>query len=112
MRIADGIHSIDGTNAHVYVVETGSGIIQVDSAMMGQFGRIREFYSSTGLRPDAIVVTHSHMDHIGELASVVRSYGSRVYAHPEEIPVVEGRRRMYSRSKLISIIGAIASRGL
>jgi len=38
----------------------------------------------------------------------VRSYGSRVYAHPEEIPVIEGRRRTYSRSKLISIIGAIA----
>jgi len=38
----------------------------------------------------------------------VRSYGSRVYAHPEEIPVIEGRGRMYSRSKLISIIGAIA----
>ncbi|MFP3308636.1 MAG: hypothetical protein RXP27_03405 [Nitrososphaeria archaeon] len=38
----------------------------------------------------------------------MRSYGSRVYAHPEEIPVIEGRRRMYSRSKLISIIGAIA----
>jgi glyoxylase-like metal-dependent hydrolase (beta-lactamase superfamily II) len=27
---------------------------------------------------------------------------------PGEIPVIEGRRRMYSRSKLISIIGAIA----
>ena len=47
------------------------------------------------------------MDHIGELASVVATYGSVVYAHPEEIPVIEGRRPMYSRSALVRVMGAL-----
>ncbi|MGC8613937.1 MAG: MBL fold metallo-hydrolase [Conexivisphaera sp.] len=107
MKIADGIYAIDGTNAHVYVIDTGSGVLQVDSAMRGQFGRIRSFYSSVGLRPNAVAVTHSHMDHVGELASVVKAYGSKAYAHPEEIPVIEGRRPAYTRSALVRILGSI-----
>ena len=107
MRISEGVHVIDGTNANVYVIETDAGIVQVDSAMRGQFGRIRSFYGSMGRGPSAVIVTHSHMDHIGELASVVATYGSVVYAHPEEIPVIEGRRPMYSRSALVRVIGAL-----
>ncbi len=107
MRIAEGVYVIDGTNANVYVIENDAGVIQVDSAMRGQFGRIRSFYASLGRGPSAVVVTHSHMDHIGELASVVATYRPAVYAHPEEIPVIEGRRPMYSRSALVRVIGAL-----
>ena len=65
MKIADGLFVIDGTNANVYVFKIGDKVFQVDSAFKGQFDKIRSFYESNGLKPDVVLITHAHPDHIG-----------------------------------------------
>ncbi len=57
---------------------------------------------------DDILLTHYHIDHCALAATVQRAGGARVYAHPTEIPLIEGdqdawsavvetRQRMYDR---------------
>lgn len=38
-----------------------------------------------------IVVTHSHKDHAGGVAALLRRKRVKVYAHPAEIPILEGK---------------------
>ncbi len=104
MEIAPNIHRIDGTNANVYVIIINDAIIQIDSGLNGQFNKVKQFYDSMKIKPSIVIITHSHMDHIGELARVVNEYKPEVYAHAEEIPVIIGERNMYSKSNLIKAV--------
>lgn len=106
MQIAPNIYRIDGTNANVYVIVNNDKVIQIDSGLKGQFDKVKQFYDSMKIKPDIVIITHSHMDHIGELARVVNEYKPEVYAHAEEIPVIAGERSMYSKSNLIKVVGA------
>ncbi len=105
MQISKNVFRIDETFANVYVINASGKIVQIDSGMKGQFERIRGFYGDMGLRPDIVILTHSHMDHIGELAGVVREYSPAVYAHREEIPVIKGERKLHISPELIRSFG-------
>ncbi len=107
MKISEHIYRIDGTNANVYVIFSESGVVQIDSGFRGQLQRIRAFYSSLGVRPGFVLITHSHIDHIWELARVVDEYSPEVYAHPLEAQVIEGQRPMYSSSLLLGVFGRL-----
>lgn len=107
MQISDKIYRIDGTNANVYVVIAEGNVIQIDSGMKGQFGKIKAFYEEMKIKPSAVIITHSHMDHIGELAAVHERYSPKIYAHREEIPVIKGERGMYAKSNAIKLAGAL-----
>ena len=44
-----------------------------------------------GTRPTAIVLTHGHFDHTGSLEALVQHWDVPVYAHPLEIPYLNGQ---------------------
>ena len=44
-----------------------------------------------GARPAAIVMTHGHFDHVGALASLAERWDVPIYAHPLELPYLDGR---------------------
>lgn len=46
----------------------------------------------THSRPEAILLTHAHFDHVGGLVDLVREWQVPVYAHPEELPFLTGER--------------------
>ena len=106
MKIADGLFVIDGTNANVYVFKIGNKVFQVDSALKGQFDKIRSFYESNGLKPDVVLITHAHPDHIGELPKTVNLYSPKVYAHGLDLKVIRGEAKLPSKSFLASVFSA------
>jgi hydroxyacylglutathione hydrolase len=92
MKISDSIDMIDGTMCNVYVLKMAGKVIQVDSGMKGSAKKIIEYYSNKKIKPDIVLITHYHLDHIGGLKIVKDMYNPEIYASAVEIPMIEGKQ--------------------
>lgn len=65
----------------------------VDAGLPGTAGLIRAAAQKyhAGTPPTAIVLTHGHLDHIGALPSLLRTWPVPVYAHQLELPHLTGQ---------------------
>ncbi len=92
MKISDSIDMIDGTMCNVYVLKTAGKIIQIDSGMKGSAKKIIEYYNNNKIKPDIVLITHYHLDHIGGLKLIKDKYNPEIYASAIEIPMIEGKQ--------------------
>ncbi len=53
----------------------------------GEGDRLIAFVRDSGVRLEAIWVTHGHLDHIGAIAAVKRAYDVPVHLHPADLPL-------------------------
>lgn len=69
------------------------GWVLIDAGLFGSAAAIRSAararFGGDG-RPSAIVMTHGHFDHVGSLATLARDWDVPVYAHPAELPFLNG----------------------
>jgi len=95
MEVAGGIHQVDGVKANCYVVE-GPELMLVDTGLPGNAGKILDYVKNTLSREPAdvktIVLTHHHMDHIGNLRELKRITNAKVAAHRDDVDYIAGRR--------------------
>ncbi len=73
-------------NTYLLVSEDGRGVI-VDPGDEPQ--RILAEIHRVGLRPEAILLTHAHFDHVGAVAPLVEALGLPVYLHPNDLPLYQ-----------------------
>jgi glyoxylase-like metal-dependent hydrolase (beta-lactamase superfamily II) len=59
----------------------------------GRSQRAAEDYFGLGAKPDAIVLTHAHFDHVGALKDLAEMWDVPIYAHPQELPYLTGRAK-------------------
>jgi glyoxylase-like metal-dependent hydrolase (beta-lactamase superfamily II) len=79
---------------NVTVVGDRTGWVLVDAALPGYAETIHgaaEERFGAGARPECIVLTHGHFDHIGSLETLLERWEVPVYAHPLEMPYLTGR---------------------
>lgn len=69
-------------NARLLVHVPSKEAVVIDPG--GEAERILALAESKGARVNQIWLTHSHVDHVGAVAAVVRATAARVYAHPGE----------------------------
>src|SRR5690349_6353730 len=72
------------------------GWVLVDSGIPGMAGRIEravEQRFGRGARPAAVVLTHGHFDHSGSLRELAERWDMPIYAHPLELPYLDGRSK-------------------
>ncbi|WP_030681097.1 MBL fold metallo-hydrolase [Streptomyces rimosus] len=93
-EIVPGIWHVPFPVGHVYLVRlSDGGFAAVDTGVPGSAPVILEALAAIGGRPDAlrqIVITHSHIDHMGSAADLVAATGARVLAGAADAPYIRG----------------------
>lgn len=70
-------------------VDARGGWTLVDAGLPMSAGKIRlaaERLYGTGARPNAIILTHGHFDHVGALRTLSDEWNVPIYAHEMELP--------------------------
>ncbi|MBQ1019213.1 MBL fold metallo-hydrolase [Micromonospora sp. D93] len=78
---------------HVYFVRLADGYALIDTAVPGSTPTILNALTRLGGRSRnlrQIVLTHSHIDHMGSAADLVEATGARVLAGALDAPVISG----------------------
>ncbi|MGZ8383713.1 MAG: MBL fold metallo-hydrolase [Nitrospira sp.] len=71
----------------------GKGWVLVDAGLAGSASYIRKAARTRfgEEKPQAIVLTHGHFDHVGALENLLADWDVPVFAHPLECPYLDGR---------------------
>ena len=76
-----------------HLLVEGARCVMIDTGLVGEPILIRRLVRKLGFTPQsmkAILLTHGHLDHAGNLAWLKRWIGAKVYAHPDEQAHVDG----------------------
>ena len=93
-NVPPGIHTIRGLmgTCHLLVDEQGDAVL-LDTGLVGESVQIRWLLWRLGLKPTsikAILLTHGHVDHVGNLAWIRKFSGAPIYAHRAEQAHIDG----------------------
>jgi glyoxylase-like metal-dependent hydrolase (beta-lactamase superfamily II) len=72
----------------------GGAWVLIDAGLPGTAGMIArsaEARFGAGRPPEAIVLTHGHIDHVGALRTLAEKWNVPIYAHVEELPYLNGQ---------------------
>ena len=86
-NIPPGLHPIRGIMGCCFLLADGANSVMIDAGLFGEMPLIRRKLKSLGLGPEsikAILLTHGHLDHAGNLWRLKRWTGASVLAHPNE----------------------------
>ncbi len=103
-RERDGLHIVTDDVAYkrlmlVNVILIGKagagpgGWVLIDAGVTGSLGAIRKAAAERfgeNATPACIIQTHGHFDHVGALEELAEEWNVPVYAHPLEIPYLDG----------------------
>ncbi len=89
---------------HVWVVVEKDGIILVDAGIGLMTKGILAFIDKLQAPLKAIVLTHGHSDHVGAVKGILKHHTAPVYAHPIEIPFIEGKSPYPGRKKAAEVL--------
>ena len=94
-RIAPDVGWLPISFANVYFIgRPGGKWIVVDGGLPGRAREIMEAAEArfgAGSRPEAIVLTHGHTDHVGSALALAKGWDVSVYAHRLEMPYLTGK---------------------
>jgi glyoxylase-like metal-dependent hydrolase (beta-lactamase superfamily II) len=96
-EIALNVFHLRVSIANVYFIGPHEGPwTLVDTSTPGHASMIREAAESlygAGARPEAILLTHGHMDHAGSALDLANFWDVPVFAHPLELPYLTGQSK-------------------
>ncbi len=93
-NVPSGIHTIRGVMGVCHLLVDGQGgAVFLDTGLVGEPLQMRRLLRRLDIEPravQAILLTHGHLDHAGNLAWLKRWTGAPIYAHPAEQAHLDG----------------------
>jgi glyoxylase-like metal-dependent hydrolase (beta-lactamase superfamily II) len=97
MEIVPGIHQVDGVNGNCYIM-VRDGLTLIDTGFPGNGKKIIAYIQETlKSKPSdvrMIILTHYHIDHIGNVNVLKGVSDAKVAIHEADSPFVSGREPM------------------
>jgi len=91
--VPPGLHFIRGVMSCCFLLADGDDSVMIDTGLFGEPLLVRRLVRKLGLTPrsiSAILLTHGHLDHAGNLARLRQWTGARIYAHRTEQQHIDG----------------------
>ena len=89
-QIATGIHGLRILFVNVFAIEPTLGTwTLVDTGLPLSASKIKSWAEGLfgkGTKPEAIILTHGHFDHIGAIEDLLKDWNVPVFAHVAELP--------------------------
>ncbi len=92
-EVIDGVFELSLGFVNMHLVVTDDGVVLIDTGLPRNAKRIdRALHDLRKQIGDVrtVLLTHSHFDHIGNVADVRRRSGAQVFAHAADAPVITG----------------------
>ena len=111
MEIVPGIHRVDGVNANCFII-VRDGLTLIDTGMPRNSAKIVIYIQDVLKRKPSeirtIVLTHFHVDHVGNAYDLKKLSGAKVAIHEADADYVAGRKTQpVPRSGMGMITGII-----
>jgi glyoxylase-like metal-dependent hydrolase (beta-lactamase superfamily II) len=95
MKIVEGIHQVEGINGNVYLVEDDEKLILIDTGLPRNEKKITKYIEALGRKPtdvSTIVLTHFHIDHVGNAKKMKELTNAKVAVHELDADYVAGKK--------------------
>jgi glyoxylase-like metal-dependent hydrolase (beta-lactamase superfamily II) len=95
-KIAEGVYRLGSSRVNFYLVEDGAALTLVDTGFPGYSDQVAAGLQELGKKPSdvkAIVLTHTHSDHIGGAPTLARETGASILVNKGEAPVATGSQK-------------------
>lgn len=107
MEVVPGIHWIEGVNGNCYLI-VDKELTLIDTGLPRNTKKILRYITEEVHRQPSdlktIVLTHFHIDHIGNAERLRVITGAKIAAHPEDVQYIEGRMAMPGPKGAIGIL--------
>ena len=95
MEIVPGIHQVDGVKGNCFII-VRDGLTLIDTGMPKNSVKIVKYIQDVLKREPAeirtIVLTHFHIDHVGDASDLKKLSGAKVAIHIADADYVAGRK--------------------
>ena len=91
-RIAGNLYYVGNTNVSSHLIDTGEGLILIDTAYPQTVYLLLESIRRLGFDPDdirAILHVHAHYDHLGGTRALVELTGAETYLGEPDVDIIE-----------------------
>lgn len=96
-NVGPGVRGVRILFVNVFAAATpGGGWTLIDTGLHLSAGKIKhwaEGHFGKGAKPQAILLTHGHFDHVGTVKELIEEWNVPVYAHPDEFPYLTGHAK-------------------
>jgi hydroxyacylglutathione hydrolase len=107
MKYSTNIELIDGTMANCYIVRKSDKNILIDTGMKSSSKKIIEYFKENREKPDMVLITHCHIDHIGGLYDIESNFHPLIYVPDKEAPIAKGIEKMPSKGGFASMFAGM-----
>lgn len=94
-QVEEGVFSYTIQIVNIAMVRTSNDFVLIDTGMPESEKKIFEIVEEIfgeNAKPEAIILTHGHFDHVGSIEKLLTQWDVPVYAHPLEIPYLTGQK--------------------